>query len=69
MLALRSGLVAEERCLICLGEQSEIEVASPQCVILLGVDILVNPLLGTRVIPKLGLVLNVLVQLAAHTFW
>lgn len=55
--------------MICLGEQSEIEVASPQCVILLGVDILVNPLLGTRVIPKLGLVLNVLVQLAAHTFW
>lgn len=69
MLALRSGFVAEERCLICLGEESEIEVASPQCVVLLGVDVLVNPLLGTRVVPKLGLVLDVLVQLAAYTFW
>lgn len=69
VLALRSGLVAEERCLISLGEESEIKVASPQCVVLLGVDVLVNPLLGARVVPKLGLVLDVLVQLAAHTFW
>jgi hypothetical protein len=69
VVTLRSRLVAQERCLIRLGEEGEIKVASPQCVILLGVDVLINPLLGARVIPKLGLVLDVVVQLATHAFW